>query len=350
MPVEYRPSYEVVGEDEAATTQELLEILHSISTTVSQDEGHAFRSLHAKAHGIVRGTLEVLALPPVLAQGLFAQPARYPVVMRLSTTPGDLLEDAVSTPRGLAFKVMEVTGPRVEEGDALREQDFVMVNGPVFSASSARKLAGMLKMLATTTDKAPQAKKLLSAALRSMEAIVEKAGGESAALKTLGGHAPTHPLAETYFTQVPVLYGPYMAKFALVPVSASLADLHQDRLDVKAHPDALRQAIAQFFEKHSATWELRVQLCVDLERMPIEDASVPWPETLSPYIPVARIKAAPQTTWDAVHSPLQDNALAFDPWHALAAHRPIGSIMRVRRAAYAMSASYRQRFNASRSV
>ena len=38
---------------------------------------------------------EVLdGLPHVLAQGLFATAGTYPVVMRFSTTPGDLLDDS----------------------------------------------------------------------------------------------------------------------------------------------------------------------------------------------------------------------------------------------------------------
>jgi hypothetical protein len=33
--------------------------------------------------------------------------------------------------------------------------------------------------------------------------------------------------------------------------------------------------------------------------------------------------------------------LAFNPWHGIVAHCPLGSIMRVRRPAYAMSARFR---------
>jgi hypothetical protein len=45
------------------------------------------RGVYAKSHGIVKGELIVPEdLPPVLAQGLFAKPGRYDVVLRLSTT------------------------------------------------------------------------------------------------------------------------------------------------------------------------------------------------------------------------------------------------------------------------
>jgi hypothetical protein len=57
--------------------------------------------VHAKTHGILQGYLEVDAgLPHDLAEGLFAKPGRYPVLMRFSKIPGDILDDSVSTPLG----------------------------------------------------------------------------------------------------------------------------------------------------------------------------------------------------------------------------------------------------------
>jgi catalase len=49
----------------------------------------------------------------VLAQGLFQTPGRRPVVMRVSTLPGDIHDDQVSTPRGLAVKLFDVAGERL---------------------------------------------------------------------------------------------------------------------------------------------------------------------------------------------------------------------------------------------
>jgi hypothetical protein len=94
-PLRYEPGFEQPEDDEAGTGRELVETLRKISEKVHADEGHAFRSVHAKSHGLLHGTLTVLpGLPPTLAQGVFAQPADYPVVMRLSTVPGDLLDAA----------------------------------------------------------------------------------------------------------------------------------------------------------------------------------------------------------------------------------------------------------------
>lgn len=344
IPLPYRADYEFQEDDEPETREQLIESLLKISATVAADEGHAHRSVHAKSHGLLQGELEVLpGLPPELAQGLFAQPGRYPAVLRLSTTPGDLLDDAVSTPRGLSMKLLGVPGARVDETSLATTQDFVMVNGPAFSASSAKAFLRSLKLLAATTDRAPGLKKALSAALRATEALVEKAGGESATLKALGGHPATHPLGEHYFTQAPVLFGLYMAKLSLVPVSPELLVLQDQPLELSGRPDALRDATQAFFSAQAGTWELRAQLCTDIDTMPLEDASVLWPEDHSPYRTVAHLTLPMQPAWSEARSRAVDDGMAFSPWHALAAHRPLGAIMRVRRLAYEASAAFRAR-------
>jgi hypothetical protein len=220
-----------------------------------------------------------------------------------------------------------------------------MVNGPVFNAPTAKKFAGSAKLLASTTDKAPNLKRLFSAVARGTEKVIEAVGGESATLKSMGGHPETHPLGETYFTQVPILYGPYMAKLQVAPVTPALTALKDAPVDLKDRPDGLRDEVVSFFAAQGGEWEVRVQLNTDLDKMPIEDASVEWPEDLSPYVTVARLRVAPQQAYNAQRALLIDEGMQFNPWHALAAHRPIGSIMRVRKDVYAMSKRFRAERN-----
>ncbi len=75
--------------------------------------------------------------------------------------------------------------------------------------------------------------------------------------------------------------------------------------------------------------------------MPIEDASVQWPEDESPYVTVARIRVAPQTSWNAQREKGIDDGMAFSPWHGVAAHRPLGGVMRARKMSYEMSSKFR---------
>ena len=341
-PLRYSPAYEHPDAEEAQTLADINEQMHRIQEKTYADGGKAIRSVHAKSHGLLAGELRIPAgLPPELAQGIFARPGTLPVVMRLSTIPGDILPDDVSTPRAMAIKIIGVDGERLPgtEGDVT--QDFVLVNGPAFNKPDASSFARSLKLLAGTTDKAEGAKQVLSAALRGLEKAVEAVGGQSATLTALGGHPETNPLGETYYTQVPVLFGEYFGKICVRPASASLKALFKEPVDLKDKPDGLRDAVAAYFEEQGGEWELCVQLCTDLSEMPIEDASVVWDEKLSPYVPVARIVMGAQASWSDARARSIDEGLAFSPWHGVAAHRPLGGVMRVRKGAYEAAQRFR---------
>jgi hypothetical protein len=341
--VRYTPDVEQPEDDEDATAQGLVETLQSISEQTLADGGHVMRSVHAKAHGILVGELKVApALPEYLAQGLFATAAIYPIVMRFSTIPGDILDDSVSTPRGLAIKIIGVAGDRLEGSELDVTQDLVLVNGPAFGAPSAKKFLATLKLLAKTTDRAEGLKKVISGALRGVQrVIVGVTRVPSPTIATLGGQPETHILGESFYSQAPVRYGNYIAKLAVVPVSSELTALVQAPLNLNGVPNGLRDAVVEFFHHHSGTWEVRAQLCTDLDEMPVEDASKVWPEKKSPYRAVARITVKPQTAWSEARATAVDDGMSFSPWHGLAAHRPLGSIMRVRKLAYEMGRRFR---------
>lgn len=345
-PLRYHPALERFEEDETQTRNALLDALRDISATTSRHCGHAMRSVHAKSHGLLLGEIEVLGdLPPPYAQGMFARACTLPVALRLSTSPGDILDDSVSTPRGMALKVVGVQGGRLPGSSGDVTQDFVLANGPAFVAADAKHFVKNLQMLSKTTDHAEWLKKLFSATLRGVERTLESVGAPSAAIKSLGGQPETHILGETFYSQVPVLYGPYMAKVAVAPASPALRALAGAQLDVNGRPNGLREAVLDFFARHDAEWELRVQLCTDLEEMPLDDAARVWPEDLSPYVAVARIRVPSQLAWSEARAAAIDNGMAFSPWHGLAAHRPLGSIMRVRKLVYETMAQERARYN-----
>jgi hypothetical protein len=340
-PIVYDESYEMLEEHEDETAAGIVNTLREISDTTYKDTGLGLRSVHAKSHGLMRGEIEILPLALPYAQGLFARPQKLPVAIRLSTSPGDLLDDRVSTPRGFAMKVIGADGARLPGSEGARTQDFVLVNAPTFLAPNAKKFLGSLKLLASTTDKIPNLKRAFSAVLRGTEKAIEAVGGESPTIKGLGGHPETNPLGETFFSEVPFLYGLHMAKWQVAPISSSLQLLKDAPVDLDDKPDGLRAAVNSHFQSQGGEWELRVQLCTDIEAMPIEDASVPWPEDKSPFVTVARITVPPQVAWDDSRSSEMDDGLAFSPWHGLAAHRPLGSINRARRAAYPSSVATR---------
>jgi hypothetical protein len=346
-PVRFSPSVERPDADEAKTTEALIATLRYVNEKTFADGGHAIRSVHAKTHGILQGYLEVDAgLTHDLAQGLFAKPGRYPVVMRFSTIPGDILDDSVSTPRALAIKVIGVEGERLEGSEGDVTQDFVLNNGPAFGAPNPKRFLARLRLLARTTNRAQRLKKILSAVMRqAQKIIVVITGGPNSTVATLGGHPQTHILGDTFYSQAPLRFDDFIAKISVAPKSPELKALTRSPLNVNGVPNGLREAVLDFFSKNGGVWEVRAQLCTDLEHMPIENAAVVWSEEVSPYQRIARITVKPQLAWSEVRSSVVDDGMSFTPWHGLAAHRPLGGIMRVRKAAYEAAKKFRAERN-----
>ena len=102
--------------------------------------------------------------------------------------------------------------------------------------------------------------------------------------------------------------------------------------------------VVDFFASNSAEYVVRAQLCTDLVTMPVEDASVLWPDT-APHQRIAKITFPAQDAYSAARRAYADDVLSFNPWHALADHRPLGSIMRVRIKAYEASTAFRHKVN-----
>ena len=344
-PVRYRPDVEQVQAGEAETVQKLNAAFDTILERTSEDYGHAVRSVHAKSHGVLEGELTVDAgLPPELAQGLFANAGTHKVLIRLSTNAGDILPDTIGLPRGLAMKVFDVPGERLpgSEGTA---QDFVMINGKVFTAPSAEKFLGNLQMLAKTTDRLEGTKKVVSAALRGVRSALEAVGVESPAINSLGGAPNVEPLGETYYSVTAFRYGDYMAKFSLKPVAPVMTALTGKTIEIGGREDAIRDEVQKEMRGTDAEWEFRVQLCRDLEKQPIEDPTVEWDEAEAPFIRVGTIHAEPQDSWDTARVQRINEQTRFSIWTGIAAHQPLGNVNRVRRDTYRHSADFRARVN-----
>jgi hypothetical protein len=185
-------------------------------------------------------------------------------------------------------------------------------------------------------------KQAVSMTSRAANAALDAVGLNSANLDFYG-HPFNHPLGEAYYSQCPFRYGDYMAKLRVRPDMPRLHDLLKANL-TPADEDGLRTAIVEYFRGNPAEYEVGIQLCTDLERMPVENANAEWPEDESPYRPVARLTLPPQEAFDAARQAL-DEALLFCPSHSLAAHRPLGSVMRARLQAYEVLGNVRRREN-----
>jgi len=343
--VRYSDAVEHRLPDEDRVIDAIIGVMAKGGEVVREREGHAYRTSHAKAHGLLRGELSVLPnLPRELRQGLFAERRSYPVVTRLSHVPGEPLDDRqVSCPRGMALKVLEVSGEMLPGHEDETTQDFALDTGEGFISSNAATFLAAIAATEATVSLPGSVKGAASTASQAANAVLGAIGLPSAKLD-LFGHPPRHPLAEAYFSQCSVRYGDYIAKLAVFPDEPELSDVAGEDLRIDSR-DGVRDAVDEHMREHDATFVVAVQLCTDLQRMPVEDASVVWAEDESPYRPVARLSLPTQSAYDAERGRTIDDGMSFCPAHNLAAHRPLGSIMRARFRAYEVLGRKRRELN-----
>jgi len=220
-----------------------------------------------------------------------------------------------------------------------------MVNGSVFQNKTADQFLGNLKLLAGTTDKLEGTKEAMSKVLRGVNTVLSAVGIESPKVQTLGGASNSDPLGETYFSVTPFRYGDYIAKFAIFPVSKDLTDQTDTTIDATGRPDALRDVIRSETQVLEMEWEVRVQLCRDLEEQPVEDPTVEWKQDDAPFQTVATIRAAKQDSLTEDKFQKINEEMRFSIWTGLAAHQPLGNINRARNGTYRHSADFRARVN-----
>ena len=102
----------------------------------------------------------------------------------------------------------------------------------------------------------------------------------------------------------------------------------------------LRDAMRGQLASGGACFDFMVQFQTDPETMPIEDATVEWDESESPFRKVATIDIPQQQFESAAQMEFCEN-LAFNPWNTLAEHEPLGGLNRARKELYSELATFR---------
>jgi len=110
----------------------------------------------------------------------------------------------------------------------------------------------------------------------------------------------------------------------------------------RSQPNFLRDEMTAHLKNEDACFDFMVQLQVPGKNMPIEDTTVEWSESDSPFVPVARIEIKKQAF---VENQETCENLSFNPWHSLPEHRPLGVMNRVRKPLYLEVARYRRSMN-----
>lgn len=277
------------------------------------------RALHRKQQLGLKATLDVLKdLPAHAAQGLFTKAHRYEVLVRLSNGDADKAADAKPDVRGFSFAVLGVQGESALGGPAAH-QDFALIQHPAFAFAGVDEFVGL----------AVNASRGLPALLKYLVGRYGWAG----ALKQLKKAARTFGkpfkgfAVETFHSAAPMACGRHAARVRLQPV---------DRSAQPAKGKAWARDLADRLRAGAITYDLQLQFFTDEATTPIEDASVDWPEAAAPYVTVARLNLLKQDVDSAEGQALgaRTEAGVFDPWQALAAHRPLGEVMRARKVVY----------------
>lgn len=293
----------------------------------------AKRDAHAKAHGCATGTVTVERdLPPELAVGLWAEPGRvYPAWVRLSNSNRTPQPDLVSDGRGLAVKLLGVPGEKLGPDEpTATTHDLVFINHPAFFV---RDVADYVDFVAAEEA---DARTRFFVGLRPPWRWRLH---EMRMAWAITHHPAVDPLDERYFSMTPYRLGERAVKVRAIPCDGATA------APLGRGDDALAETLRAHLAARAGCFLLQVQLQTDAHAMPVEDATIEWPESLSPFRTVARLElpAGQDPTTPARRERCEH--LSFSPWHALPAHRPLGGINRVRRAAYRAISLLRHELN-----
>ena len=319
----------------------------------TEGSGRALRGAHAKAYGVARAEVEILEdAPAAYAQGIYGEPGRHDALIRFSSASGHLGADAkLGHGQGFAIKIFDVDGPKLVEGETDSTTfDLVMKNIPIFIANTARHYLfiqeigfDVAKYLARGK---PGFRDLLTDFLTGKGTLEQAdwAWEELFAFVRTATQTPvSNPLLTTFWTMGAVRHGDYVAKLRVAPAAGSDAHVIHSELDLEGRPDVFGPALVDELQARAFDFDLQVQLCTNLEAMPVNELTVEWPEKLSPFVTVGRVHI-PRQDISGPENLERGEALAFNQWRVTSDHRPLGEIMHVRRI-YSASAKVRRTMN-----
>ncbi|MFZ7126434.1 MAG: catalase family protein [Desulfobacterales bacterium] len=326
--------------DEARLIEEMVELTVE---RMKPRQGRIRRGQHAKATGCVRGVFRIRDDVQLdLRHGVFQRPGRsFEAIVRFSNSSEKIAPDGKVAARGMAIKLLDVDGTPAIPGIDNRCQDFLTVNLPVFPFATPAEYVKFFEIRAT-----PLAGDLLAGGWFALFHPRHLMSTRKITSLTVASPLVNYWSGSPYWLGPPGTTGGRAVKYSLVPRFKGTPP--PDDLKSKSD-DYLSQVLKQYLRTREAVFEFRVQLQTDPVAMPVEDVSVEWDEELSKPIPVATLTIGVQDLDSAEGRALAEECetMAFSPWNALAEHRPMGGINRLRRAVYLASQAKRALENLS---
>lgn len=309
---------EVIAPDEEARYAGFARTFAEIQKRKSARYGTG-RALHRKQLTAALGTLDVLdGLPEFTRHGLFATPGVHETWVRLSNGGLDRANDPMPDIRGFAFKVFGVHGPSALGNGPAQSQDFLLINQEQFAFPGSQEFVDFVSAASNGNG---ALLKFLVKRYGLLGSTVRLARMIKTVGRPFGGFA-TEPL----FSAVPMACGPYAVRVKLQPSPGNGTPTPGARSNWGAD---FRSRLA----RQSLHWDVQLQPFTSEALTPIEDASVNW---RTPYTTVARLMLPMQDGDSPQGQTLAQRAEAgvFDPWQALAEHRPLGDVQRARKVVY----------------
>ncbi|HEV7684242.1 MAG TPA: catalase family protein [Pyrinomonadaceae bacterium] len=359
--VRYGPGVEQDEPDFEQTLQTVLDSMkqHMRGSLESEGIGRVVRDAHAKGYGLARGEFEILSgLPTEYAQGIYAKPARHEAMLRFSNGTNHVGSDRFLGPIvGIGLKIFGIEGKTLLEDEADSHTfDYALIDNPVFFANTLKHYVFIQSLFANIgvapkTTPSPEEKQ--AAIHRFLYAWVtgkgtlppeEWAWEELGAFLTLVQVKFVNLLLSTYWTMGSVRHGDYVAKVRVAPVQSFADRVVERALDPAATDQVFRPALVAELRERPYEFDVQVQLSTDLARMPVEKTTVRWPESLSPYVTVAKLRLPQQDIGGEDNFEKMDKT-SMSPWRVTEEHRPLGSIMRSRKEVYRQSSILRHQTN-----
>ena len=316
---ELNAEYKLEGEDESI--QKAVEVaLAHMQKAREKKGGPTQKGAHTKSHGCVRGKMTVDKNRPTETRfGVFAEEKSFNAWIHYSNAGGEVKSDANNGGRGMAIKLVGVDGEKLLDSEKNEKtQDFLLVNNPVFVV---RDIEEYIKV---------QTSPVWFALGHPRTALLVKA---------LTGHKVSNPLESRYWSMAAHRLGKNAVKYSVAPCQKGITPYPEDPSD-----NFLAENMEKSLQQREGCFNVMVQFQKDPIKMPVEDPSVEWDETVSPFVKVATLTIPKQAFRSKKQTEFCEN-LSFTPWHSLAAHQPLGNLNRARKAVYEASAKKRHTDN-----
>ncbi|KAK1062448.1 hypothetical protein LTR74_010287 [Friedmanniomyces endolithicus] len=271
-------------------------------------------------------------LPKHLAQGMFAKPGTYDVIMRYSSLTPKIVPDNIPAPRGIGMKIFGIEGEKLY-GEDMKTQDWTFNNYPILELRDPK----------TTYDIADSLERNWNDLATFGKEQSERVDADVA---THGSQLPRQQMvAMPQYSQSAYRHGDYVAKYGVFPIGAEQKKIENEDVKESDPMNILSQHTRAFHMKNKVTYSFCAQLLQDLKEQPVDDLGVEWDAKKYPFEQVATIEFEPQDSWLPEFRVWWDDRITVNSWHGLKTHQPLGSTNRMRRVVYAESRKLRLRVN-----